>query len=199
MNCPFDADYRPIFDAILFAIYDCGFRPRCALEDEDSSQIRVHKIRDLIGTSQFAIHDISRVQMDAISGFPRFNMPLELGMFLGAKWFGAPPQDSKNCLILDTERYRFQQFLSDISGQDIRAHDDDPNRAVTQIRNWLNTFSQRRLPSARRIISRYEAFRKQWVKLARKLSVDEDEPTFRDVEELIYHWLDQNPLRGRRI
>lgn len=32
INCPFDKDYAPLFDAILFAIYKCGFRPRCAME-----------------------------------------------------------------------------------------------------------------------------------------------------------------------
>jgi hypothetical protein len=32
INCPFSADYKPIFQAILFAVYACEFRPRSALE-----------------------------------------------------------------------------------------------------------------------------------------------------------------------
>ena len=48
-------------------------------------------------------------------------MPLELGIFLGAKRFGRAEQKGKVCLILDTERYRYQQFMSDIAGQDISA------------------------------------------------------------------------------
>ena len=34
INCPFDAVYEPLFDAIVFAVYDCGFIARCALEEE---------------------------------------------------------------------------------------------------------------------------------------------------------------------
>jgi len=48
-------------------------------------------------------------------------MPLELGIFLGAKRFGGPKQKRKNCLILDREKYRYQQYCSDIAGQDIKA------------------------------------------------------------------------------
>jgi hypothetical protein len=31
VNCPFDAEYRPLFHAIVFAIHDCGFAARSAL------------------------------------------------------------------------------------------------------------------------------------------------------------------------
>ncbi len=48
---------------------------------------------------------------------PRFNMPLELGIFLGAKRFGSQKQKQKNGLILDREKYRYQSFCSDIAGQ----------------------------------------------------------------------------------
>jgi hypothetical protein len=30
INCPFDADYKPIFDALVFVIHDAGFVARCA-------------------------------------------------------------------------------------------------------------------------------------------------------------------------
>ncbi|MCX7371774.1 MAG: hypothetical protein NTW56_04950 [Alphaproteobacteria bacterium] len=39
-NCPFDEDYRPIFRALVFAAFDCGYRPRCALEIDDGAQTR---------------------------------------------------------------------------------------------------------------------------------------------------------------
>lgn len=32
INCPFDNAYKPIFDAIVFAIYDLGFVARSALK-----------------------------------------------------------------------------------------------------------------------------------------------------------------------
>ena len=48
INCPFDAKYKPLFDAMVFAVHDCGFIPRCALEEEDASQVRIDKIYSII-------------------------------------------------------------------------------------------------------------------------------------------------------
>lgn len=42
-------------------------------------------------------------------------MPLELGLFLGAKRYGTGKQRTKLCLILDRERYRYQKYCSDIA------------------------------------------------------------------------------------
>ena len=36
----------------------------------------------------------------------------------------------ENCLIVDRERYRYQQFISDISGQDVEAHDGQEPRLI---------------------------------------------------------------------
>jgi hypothetical protein len=88
INCPFDPRYRPMLRGLVFAVHDCGFAARSALEVEDSGEVRVQKVVRIIGESPYAIHDISRVDLDAKTGFPRFNMPLELGLFLGAKAFG---------------------------------------------------------------------------------------------------------------
>ena len=47
-------------------------------------------ICDIIKASRFGIHDVSRTESDKASALPRFNMPLELGFFLGARAFGHP-------------------------------------------------------------------------------------------------------------
>jgi hypothetical protein len=39
INCPFDNTYKPIFDAIVFAIYDLGFVARSSLEIDDGAEI----------------------------------------------------------------------------------------------------------------------------------------------------------------
>ena len=98
VNCPFDLRYRKLFRAIVFSIIDCGFIPRCALELADSSVERLDKLFDLIAKCRLGIHDISRTQPDSKSRLPRFNMPLEVGMFLGAKRFGPREQKKKNCI-----------------------------------------------------------------------------------------------------
>lgn len=38
INCPFDSAYKPLFDAIVFAVHDCGFVARCALEEETQAK-----------------------------------------------------------------------------------------------------------------------------------------------------------------
>src|SRR5258708_5683890 len=88
INCPFDRAYKPLFNSLVFATIYCGFRARCALEIDDGSQVRIDKIFAAIEECRFGIHDLSRTQLDNGTGLPRFNMPLELGMFLGAKRFG---------------------------------------------------------------------------------------------------------------
>src|SRR6478735_8279162 len=88
VNCPFDDGYRSIFDAMIFTVFDCGFIPRCALENTDSDQIRISKIQKIIEDCKYGIHDISKADLDAATKLARFNMPFELGLFLGAKNFG---------------------------------------------------------------------------------------------------------------
>ncbi len=139
INCPFDGEYLPIFRAIVFTVSVCGFVPRCSLEHDDASQVRLEKIYRLIGSSTFGIHDISRTELDGENQLPRFNMPLELGFFLGAKQFGSGRHRSKRCLILDRDRYRFQKFISDIAGQDIKAHGDSPEMVIRTVRDWLRS------------------------------------------------------------
>lgn len=124
LNCPIDSLYKRLFDAMVFAVHDCGFIARCALEEADASQVRIEKIYNIIEECRFGIHDISRTESDHVSGFPRFNMPLELGVFLGAKKFGIHEHKRKKCLVVDREPYRYQKFISDISGQDIQAHNN---------------------------------------------------------------------------
>ena len=51
LNCPFDAKFKPLFDAIVFTIQDLGFQARHALVD-DSNVVRVERIAsELASTS----------------------------------------------------------------------------------------------------------------------------------------------------
>jgi hypothetical protein len=162
INCPFDRKYRPLMRALLFAVHDCGFRGRSALEIEDSGEVRVQKIVRIIGESPFGIHDISRVEPDRSSNLPRFNMPLELGLFLGAKAFGGSDQQGTSCIVLDEDQYRYQKYCSDIAGQDIRAHGGKPSAAIEIIRNWLSTTPAaqgRVIPSGTVLAGRFKAYR----------------------------------------
>jgi hypothetical protein len=189
INCPFDHQYTPIFEAVVFSIHDAGFRPKCARERLDSSQIRLHKIVELIAASRYAIHDLSRTTFDDSSGLPRFNMPLELGIDLGCKAFSQNHSD-KSLLIFDAEWYRFQKYVSDLGGQDIQHHANDPKAAVTSVRNWLRAESDMaNLPSGAIIFSRYEAFRDELPALCSSMRLDEGTLTFADFSHIVARWL----------
>jgi hypothetical protein len=192
INCPFDEKYKSLFRAILFAVYDCGFVARCALEEDDGSQIRVQKIYHIISRCRLGIHDRSRVQIDRTSRLPRFNMPLELGAFLGAKYFGVDEQKNKACLILDSVEHRYQKFISDIAGQDIRAHGNDIGRAIGIVRDWLRTYSGTSIPSGSVISNRYTSFRKKLPAMCSDLSLNTKELIYNDFVLLVSRWLRLN-------
>jgi hypothetical protein len=195
INCPFDDQYKELFEAIVFTVAECGFVPRCALEVDDGSQIRIDKIFGIISDCKFGVHDISRTELDNANQLPRFNMPLELGMFLGAKRYGSGEQREKVCLIVDRERYRYQKFISDLAGYDIRDHADDPIQAVTIVRNWLRNVSPGHpMPGGEIIGDRYRAFRRDFLEICWDADLSPDRLTFVDYLWLVSYWLTLNPI-----
>jgi hypothetical protein len=195
INCPFDRDYAVAFRALIFTIYACGFRPRSARELDDAGQTRIDKLYDLIDECRYGIHDLSRTELDETFGLPRFNMPLELGIFLGAKRFGGVAQKAKRVLILDVEQYRYQKFVSDLAGMDIHEHGGDPVQALRETRNWLANVSRRALPSADRVARLYQTFLADLPALAAELEFDPADIPYVDFERIVVGWLLQaHPL-----
>lgn len=193
INCPFDADYAPIFEAIVFVVNAAGFRATCARERLDSSQIRLQKIIELIAASRLSIHDLSRTTLDAVTTLPRFNMPLELGIDLGCKAYRANRAD-KSLLIFDSEQYRFQKFVSDIGGQDIHHHGNDPRVAMTRVRNWLRTESGHPdIHGATAMYDRYGQFRVSLPEICVRLKLDISDLTFSDFSYTVSYWLNEHP------
>ena len=195
VNCPFDPDYAPVFDAVVFAVHDSGFVARCALEEDDSARVRVEKIYAIIGECRLGVHDVSRTELDPALGLPRFNMPLELGVFLGARRYGRGRQREKRALVLDRERFRYQAYLSDLSGQDIRAHGDDPVRAIRAVRDWLSQFAPGdvMLPGARKMAARYGLFLAELPAILDEVGIERDELTYNEYTTLVVGWLKANP------
>lgn len=197
INCPFDDLYSPLFDAIVFAVHDVGFRPRCALEASNAGQNRLSKILDIISECKYSIHDLSRTEPDRTSGLPRFNMPFELGLDLGCRRFGDARQKEKICLVLDVTPYRYQTFISDISGQDIYAHKGDEKQVVEIVRNWFRQELDPRItrvPDGGRIFQRYQRFQKALPTLCRKLSWDPKRLPFADFSYAVAAWISENPI-----
>jgi len=194
INCPFSLDYQPIFRALLFAVYACGYRRRCALEISDSSQNRLSKIEDIIADSRFGIHDISFIDIDQKTKLPRFNMPFETGIFFAAKRFGSAQQKQKIALVLDKKAYRYRDSLSDISGQDISVHKGIAKTAIRQIRDWLDTCQGGKysLPGGDHINKQYQKFSRNLPTASRQLKLDDRELTYPDTCRAIEAWLKDN-------
>ena len=83
INCPLDDEYKPLLQAILFCLIRFGFKPRIATERTDSAESRLEKIKELIRSSKYSIHDLSRCQSSGPREHYRMNMPFELGLDFG--------------------------------------------------------------------------------------------------------------------
>jgi hypothetical protein len=195
LNCPFDPSCKNIFTAIVFCVLDAGFIPRCALERDDSTEIRVNKVCEIIAQCQYGIHDISYVQLDPGTGLPRFNMPLELGIFLGCKRFGGEEHSGKRSLILDAEQYRYQRFISDIAGQDIHSHDAMPEQAIHRVRDWLRTESGQNIPGGVEIGTRYARFQEDLPRICEQFKLPPDGLAYADFVYCAKYWLELYPSR----
>lgn len=190
VNCAFDPAYLPIFHAIVFAIMRSGFRARCALETQDGAENRFGKIQKIIEECRYGIHDISRVEVDGDPPLPRFNMPLELGVFLGAKRYGDEQQKKKRALILDTEQYRYQRLVSDLAGQDIEAHGGEALRAIRVVVGWLRQQSRAKLiPGGQIVADEYAEFRDQLPEILAARQLNEAEMTYGDYAAIVGAWL----------
>jgi len=187
INCPFDDEYTPIFEAIVFTIFTCGFRPLCARQRLNSAEVRLDKLVELIRQSKYSIHDLSRTTPDAGTGNPRFNMPFELGLDLGCRRFNQAYRD-KCALIFAADRYEYQKFLSDIAGQDIKDHQSQIRRAIGGVRSFLAPHCASPPPGAAQIQRRYETFRADLPDILREAGVEAAEMEFSDLTWALRRW-----------
>ncbi|MFY7998022.1 MAG: hypothetical protein ACOVSW_05420 [Candidatus Kapaibacteriota bacterium] len=187
INCPFDAEYKPLFDSMIFTIIACGFIPRCAREQDDSGDIRIKKIVKIIEECKFGIHDLSR--FTGSQELPRFNMPLELGIFMGCHEFGASPHNVKNYLILDSKDFRYQAFISDLGGQDIKSHGDTSEGVIRCIREWLGSKRKHELPHASFLQNDYNSFQEALPELCETKKWTPAELSFNEFTLLATTWV----------
>jgi len=188
ISAPFDDFYQPMFDAVVFAVTDAGFYPRSVFEaGQGTNKGRLEKIMDVIAQSQYGIVDISRTELS--DGLPRFNMPLELGLFLGGLKYGAGRQKKKSLLVLDREPYRYQKFISDLSGQDVLAHANNPQTMVKIIRDWLAGSTKAIIPSGTEIYQRYKLFKKSMPSICSKLGIQPSGLSYEDYRSILAIWL----------
>lgn len=139
INCPFDHDFAPLFEAIVFATLCCGFLPRSALESGSVAVPRMERITQAIFSSKYSIHDLSRCTGEGEERLARFNMPLELGIAMARRYTQRSPKKQHDWLILVPEGHQYLSFISDLAAFDPHHHDGTVKVVVQKVMSWLVT------------------------------------------------------------
>jgi hypothetical protein len=99
---------------------------------------------------------LSRLKSTSKGEYARQNMPFELGLDVGCRRFSRDQFKDKKLLILEIEPFRYMQALSDISGFDIKSHNNNPSKLVIQVRNWfVETIGLRNIPTGSMIWNKF--------------------------------------------
>ena len=162
-----------------------GLRPRIARERSDAAEPRVAKILELVASSRYSIHDLSRCQASEEGEYYRLNMPFELGLDFGCRRFGRGRLARKVILVLEEERFRYQAAISDLAGSDIEAHHGDHGVAVRKVRNWLAGIGGFERIGAARVLADYEDFQRWYLDRQRADGFSDDDITDYSTAELL--------------
>lgn len=155
LNVPYDHRFENLLLAYIAGISALGFVPRATLEIP-FSQRRLERVLSLIASSQYSVHDLSRVQLDRRAPrTPRFNMPFELGLTVGI--------GKQGWIVCETKRHRIKKSLSDLDGTDVYIHDGTV-RGV--FRELCNAFVRnRRQPSVVQMMQIYRILRSKFASI----------------------------------
>jgi hypothetical protein len=178
INCPFDKEYEPILQSVLFCIVYLKLNPLLATIRNDGGENRLDKIRNLIEISRYSIHDLSRSQAKRKGEHSRMNMPFELGVDYGCRQYFGAQHAQKSILILEEKKYRHQISISDLAGFDVEAHAGDYQTAVRKVRNWLVAEAGVEAHGAALILGKYTDFQEWYYE--RQLAAGFDEADIQD-------------------
>ena len=134
LNFPFDAEYEPLGIALVGSIVGLGREPHCVLEVLDGGQGRLGRLIDLMRSCAVSMHDLSRVQPDQ-EGFPRFNMPFELGLACFYAKTGRPGRH--RFFVFEQKGHRLDRTLSDLKAIDPMIHGANPMALVRKVFDCL--------------------------------------------------------------
>jgi hypothetical protein len=163
INCPFDAAYLSLFDAILFSTVCCGFLPRSAIESGTVAEPRLARITRALFSCRYSIHDLSRCTGEGSENLARFNMPLELGMAMARRFMDAKEHD---WLVLVPKGHAYLRFVSDLAAYDPATHDGSMESVVVAVIAWLSTRKDAIPPiTPRQVMSKLPVFQANKQKL----------------------------------
>lgn len=119
-------------------------------------------------------------------------MAFELGIDFGCRSFAEGDAKSKKILVLEKERYRYQRALSDLSGSDIKDHNNEPEVVVREVRNWFREMATGRPPSGTVIWDHFNVFMTDFYQASEEQGYKDKDlelmPTL-EYRDLIEEWL----------
>ena len=95
-------------------------------------------------------------------------------------------------MILDRESYRFQEFLSDIAGQDVEGHNNDSSIIVNKVRDFLDNAmsgSNQPLPSGEIIQRDFKCFNADLTALSVSIDLTESTLSFKNYVWIVAEFL----------
>lgn len=154
VNCPFDEKYYDKLSIIIFIIEFLGFEALVSNSDTVGEE-RISNIIDLISSSKYSIHDLSRNKSSSKNEFARFNMPLELGIDLGVNY---SDDLNKKILVLDNKPHQYDNYISDLSGRDIEHHLNKNDLLFWILPQWFGSIEKKRYYQDGKLRGFYELF-----------------------------------------
>jgi hypothetical protein len=120
INVPFDRSYERLLIALVAGLATLRLVPRSVLDVPASAADRLTRLKRLIRSCQYSVHDLS-------CRTARFNMPFELGLALGLH----DQATNHNWVVLDHRQYSLKKALSDLDGYDVvHVHGRSPRRLL---------------------------------------------------------------------
>ncbi len=161
INCPFDEEFAPLFDAIVFASTCCGFLPRSALESGTVAESRLERIARAVFSSKYSIHDLSRCRGEGDENLARFTCRWNSA----SPWGGAWQLRAKRTGTIG-EGHQYSRFLSDLAGYDPKKHNGTVEGLIPMVIAWLATRPEAiAVPTPRRVITALATFQEEKAKL----------------------------------
>jgi hypothetical protein len=132
--------------------------------------------------------DLSRTELSTHTNLPRFNMPLELGIFLGIKQSAPARSRKKTCLIFVKDS-RNLSFITDLNGMDVEGHGDDPEKTISSIRKWLCSDARLEGEPASTILRLFREFESEFPEILKRIGYETNEPQYGDILKIVGDWL----------
>jgi len=165
VNCRFDEGAEH-FHLISFTLIALRIKAVCADSVDDGSD-RLTRIVHRLRECELSIHDLSVDGLSDGDTVARFNMPLELGIAIGRRYYEPTEQDTlaHRYFVLTREPHIHDRLASDLSGLDPYHHNDEPRLIVDATRNIivkLKESERYRYPGTDEILSAYEDFKRDY-------------------------------------